>query len=89
MVEESKISKKGQITIPRDVREKLGLKVGDKVVFESIGKGILIRKKEVSDIDKIINEITGIWKDHPLFKNKTTKEIIEMIRGPDDETNQQ
>ncbi|HEY0087347.1 MAG TPA: hypothetical protein VGB37_00805, partial [Candidatus Lokiarchaeia archaeon] len=70
----------------RDVREKLGLKVGDKVVFESIEKGILIRKKEVSDINKVINEITGIWKDHPLYKDKTTKEIIEMIRGPDDET---
>lgn len=89
MVEESKITKKGQITIPKDIREKLGLKVGDKVVFESISMGILIRKKEGSDIDKIIKEITGIWKDHPLYKNKTTKEIIEMIRGPDDETIQQ
>jgi len=88
MVEESKISKKGQITIPKDVREKLGLKVGDKVIFESSSKGILIRKKENSDIDKVINEITGIWKDHPLYKDKTTKEIIEMIRGPDDETKQ-
>jgi len=88
MIDESKISKKGQITIPKDVREKLGLKVGDKVVFESISKGILIRKKEGADIDKILNEITGIWKDHPLYENKTTKEIIEMIRGPDDETKQ-
>lgn len=88
MIEESKISKKGQITIPKDVREKLGLKVGDKVIFESISQGILIRKKEDSDINKILNEITGIWKDHPLFKNKTTKEIIEMMRGPDDDTKQ-
>jgi len=88
MIEESKISKKGQITIPKDVREKLGLKVGDKVVFESISQGILIRKKEDLDINKILDEITGIWKDHPLFKNKTTKEIIEMMRGPDDDTKQ-
>ena len=86
MIEESKISKKGQITIPKDIREKLGLKVGDKVIFQSITQGILIRKKEDSDINKILNEITGIWKDHPLFKNKTTKEIIEMMRGPDDDT---
>jgi len=88
MIEESKISKKGQITIPKDVREKLGLKVGDKVIFESIAQGILIRKKEGSDINKILNEIAGIWKDHPLFKNKTTKEIIELMRGPDDDTKQ-
>ena len=88
MIEESKISKKGQITIPKDIREKLGLKVGDKVIFQSITQGILIRKKEDSDINKILTEITGIWKDHPLFKNKTTKEIIEMMRGPDDDTKQ-
>ena len=89
MIEESKISKKGQITIPKDVREKLGLKVGDKVIFESITQGILIRKKEDLDINKILNEITGMWKDHPLFKDKTTKEIIEIMRGPDDDTKQQ
>ena len=86
MIEESKISKKGQITIPKDVRERLGLKVGDKVIFESISKGILIRKKEDSDINVILKEVSGIWKEHPLFKNKTTEEIIEMIRGPDDDT---
>ncbi len=89
MIEESKISKKGQITIPKDVREKLGLKGGDKVIFESIAQGILIRKKEDLDINKILNEITGMWKDHPLFKDKTTKEIIEIMRGPDDDTKQQ
>ncbi|MHA1343269.1 MAG: AbrB/MazE/SpoVT family DNA-binding domain-containing protein [Promethearchaeota archaeon] len=88
MIDEAKISKKGQITIPKDVREKLGLKVGDKVIFESIAQGILIRKKEDLDINKILNEITGIWKDHPLFKNKSTKEIIEMMRGPDDDAKQ-
>ena len=86
MIKESKISKKGQITIPKDVRERLGLKVGDKVIFESITKGILIRKKEDSNINIILNEVSGIWKDHPLFKNKTTEEIIEMMRGPDDDT---
>lgn len=86
MIEESKISKKGQITIPKDVRERLGLKVGDKVIFESISKGILIRKKEDCDINVILKEVSGIWKEHPLFKNKTTEEIIEMIRGSDDDT---
>ena len=44
---------------------------------------------EESDLDKILKEIAGIWKDHPLFPNQTTKEIIEMMRGPDDETVQQ
>jgi AbrB family looped-hinge helix DNA binding protein len=89
MIEESKISRKGQITIPKDIRKKMGLKAGDKVVFESFAEGILIRKKEESDYQKILDDIVGIWEDHPLFKDKTTREVIETMRGPDDDTKQQ
>ncbi|MBN1799899.1 MAG: AbrB/MazE/SpoVT family DNA-binding domain-containing protein [Candidatus Lokiarchaeota archaeon] len=49
IVEESKISQNGQITIPKDIREKVALNVDDKVVFEAIDKGILLRKKEDSE----------------------------------------
>lgn len=34
---EAKITSKGQITIPLEVRKKLGLRPGDKIVFEEIG----------------------------------------------------
>lgn len=86
LIKESKITKKGQITIPKEFRKRLGLKIGDKVIFEFYKDGILLRKKENIDITKIIKDVAGIWKNHPLFANKTTKEIIGMLRGPDDET---
>lgn len=42
-MELAKITSKGQITIPIDIRKKLGLKDGDKVVFlEEAGKVILL-----------------------------------------------
>jgi AbrB family looped-hinge helix DNA binding protein len=85
MLNESKVTKKGQITIPKEIRNKLGIKVGDKLIFESITQGILLRKKESSNVNKILEETAGIWRDHPLFKDKDTKEIIEFLRGPDDE----
>ncbi|MBD3196721.1 MAG: AbrB/MazE/SpoVT family DNA-binding domain-containing protein [Candidatus Lokiarchaeota archaeon] len=85
-MEESKISSKGQITIPKDIREKMGLKAGDKVIFESIAEGIFLRKKEESNYQKILDDVVGIWEDHPLFRDKNTEEIIEIMRGPDDDT---
>jgi AbrB family looped-hinge helix DNA binding protein len=84
MIRESKISKKGQIIIPKEIRERLGLKTGDKIILETVGQEVLLRKKGESDIKNILNEVGGMWKEHPLFKDKNTKESIEMIRGPDD-----
>jgi antitoxin PrlF len=37
------LTSKGQITIPREVREKLGLNVGDKLLFEVEGDTIRLR----------------------------------------------
>jgi antitoxin PrlF len=37
MKSQAKITSKGQITIPRDVRRRLGVKPGDKVEFEDNG----------------------------------------------------
>lgn len=39
----AKLTSKGQITIPRDVREQLGLKVGDRLLFEVEGESIRLR----------------------------------------------
>lgn len=37
------LTSKGQITVPKDVRERLGLKSGDHVVFEFDGDSVCFR----------------------------------------------
>lgn len=52
----SKVQAKGQVTIPVEIRRKLGLKQGDLVAFEETEDGILIKPQEVvavSALDKI------------------------------------
>ena len=36
------VQKKGQVTIPLDIRQKLGLKEGDRVAFVETGDGVLL-----------------------------------------------
>jgi antitoxin PrlF len=45
----AKVTSKGQITLPRDLRRRLGIRAGDKVSFEEVGAEICIRPVKTSD----------------------------------------
>jgi AbrB family looped-hinge helix DNA binding protein len=48
-MEIAKVTSKGQVTIPRDIRVKMGLKKGDKILFfEEDGKYILQNSASVA-----------------------------------------
>jgi len=51
----SRLTSKGQATIPRRVREKLNLLPGDRVLFEETDEGIVgIRKAESLDLEFLL-----------------------------------
>ena len=47
----SRVQKKGQVTIPASIRERLGIKEGDLVAFQETERGILIAPQEVVATD--------------------------------------
>lgn len=49
----SKLTSKGQITVPKDVRERLGLKSGDRVVFEFEGDSVRLRVEERRSLEEL------------------------------------
>ncbi len=49
------MTSKGQITLPRDVRDDLNLKEGDRVSFEKIGESYVLRPQ-----NKSVMELAGI-----------------------------
>ena len=47
------LTSKGQLTVPKDVRDRLGLKSGDRVVFEIEGDSVRLsveRRKELREL---------------------------------------
>lgn len=46
MIIKRNIGEKGQVVIPQDIRELLGLRSGGEVVFEVKGKEVIIKKEE-------------------------------------------
>ena len=60
----SKISKKGQIVIPRQIREKLKIKPGDVLYFTQIGDRIYIEKDKSDSLPRMV-EILKRGKPFP------------------------
>lgn len=53
MVDATTLTAKGQVTVPRDIRERMGLKPGDKIVFALLTDGTLVvrpKTRNVSDL---------------------------------------
>ncbi len=72
---EIKVTSKGQVTIPKKLREKMGLKPGDYLEIKEDATGYIINKK----IDKKkIEKYVGI-----LNKEKSSDEIVKELRGHD------
>lgn len=71
----AKITSKGQITIPKKVRDKLGVSNGERIQFEE-KKGIFYIKKSIkkSPFDRWVGYLTK-------QKGKSTDKIIEDLRG--------
>lgn len=73
------VRKKGQITIPLEMRRKLGLKEGSVVVFVETEDGILISPREVLTV-QALNRIEQALKEQGI----SLEELIESgreIRG--------
>jgi antitoxin PrlF len=43
MKKRAKVTSKGQVTIPREIRRRLGVRAGDRLEFEEDGKGVRVR----------------------------------------------
>ncbi len=71
----STISSKGQITVPKKVRDRLGLRSGAVVEFDLIDGGVLLRKghRGVRPVDRV----RGL-----LERTTRTEDVIADLRGP-------
>ncbi len=38
----AKVTSKGQVTVPREIRRRLGVRAGDRLLFEEDGKGVRV-----------------------------------------------
>jgi len=70
MMKTIRVSEKGQIAIPRPMREILGIKRGDELVVIQLDNKILLEKSQ-----KMERKIKDDFKDILKFSEKSLKEV--------------
>ena len=73
----AKISSKGQITIPVEIRKKLGLKEGDKVVFVEQNNNVILLNSNQLAFKEFQKEMEGEAEKADI---KTEQDVVDMVK---------
>jgi len=75
-----KVSSKGQIVIPKEIRKKLGVRGGEKLLVLTRNGDILLRKTEEISIKDIAKKIEKVTKEESIDVDKIVAEAVEWAR---------
>mgnify|MGYP001604440528 CR=1 FL=1 len=79
-----KMSPKGQLVVPQDIREKEGFATGDRFVPFPVKEGVLFKKVKIPDVkiefDKLSKEIEAQFKQRKI-KEKVVVEAVKWAKG--------
>jgi AbrB family looped-hinge helix DNA binding protein len=75
-----RVSSKGRVVIPREVRKKLGINSGDKLLVLTREGDILLRKTEELSLDDIAEKIDKVTKEQSIDVDKLVAEAVKWAR---------
>lgn len=79
-MELAKVTTKGQITIPVEIRKKLHLKPGDKVLFIEEGGRITFTNSSLAALSTIQAEMQGEAEKSGLTVEKDVAQMVRQVR---------
>ncbi len=71
-----KVTSKGQVTIPHQIRSILSIRSGDEIIFEIDESKVVLKKKSASieNLKKYVGFLTNLY-------GEITDDIIDELRG--------
>lgn len=81
-----RVTEKGQVTIPKDIRDRLDIKPGSEVNFVVAETGVMLVKNgdagdAFEDFDAWASSVEGTFDTHGM----TSDEYVDWLRGPRDD----
>lgn len=82
-VENAKVMAKGQITLPKDIREVLGLKTGDRVTLISQDNQVIMMNSSVYALKMLQDAMQGEAGKAGLYSDEDVDDLIREMRSTD------
>lgn len=78
MQKQARITSKGQVTVPRDIRRTLGVRPGDRLLFESDSAGVRVRPVRAGSP---FEKYRGIGNPGIPSGRKAVRDWVRRFRG--------
>ena len=75
------VSKKGQITLPAELRKRFGFEAGGTVIAEDRDGELVIRPAAVLEIEIYNDAAIARWDEEDRLDEKTRKEVLSKVGG--------
>ena len=85
-IDNAKVMAKGQVTIPKDVREVLGVASGDRISFIVEGSAVRIVNSAVYAMQMLQGEMAGEAEQSGLTSDDDIIAFVKELRNEDENT---
>ena len=82
-IDNAKVMSKGQVTIPKDVRDVLGVTSGDRITFIVEGSTVRIVNSAVYAMQMLQQEMAGEAQRAGISSDDDVVELVKKVRNED------
>ena len=80
-IDNAKVMSKGQITIPKDIREILGISCGDRVTFVVENGSVRLINSAVYAMQMLQSQMSGEAENAGLTSERAIMDLVKEVRG--------
>jgi AbrB family looped-hinge helix DNA binding protein len=81
IVENAKIMSKGQITLPKDIRERIGVGAGDRVALICEGDKVIMMNAAIYAMRALQKGMEGEWEKAGVHSDDDIMDLVKEVRN--------
>ena len=80
-IDNAKVMSKGQVTIPKDIREILGISCGDRVTFVAENGAVRLINSAVYAMQMLQAQMAGQAENTGLISDEAVMDLVKEVRA--------